>query len=230
MRHEIWEGSRLLHTPNLLVVGLPMGYETWPMIGWWDHLFDGINIDWGYKQIRCILGELQCIVVSCDRFPLFQRPLTASLLHSPCTVQETVKQSRRAETRSIWPNAHLLYNGQHYTYTITWAQIPLNPLLIEMFWWTMKIYLYLLSFVGTEMARAFEILPHRRHSTIYLSYSILWLLLTSQHKEWVIIFNSLSVDSGQRGPNSPYKPCNNSLYIGIIIVPHIDNTQSTGHN
>ena len=28
----------------------------------------------------------------------------------------------------------------------------------------------------------------------------------------------------------PYKPYNHSLYIGIIIFPHIDNTQSTGHN
>ena len=48
--------------------------------------------------------------------------------------------------------------------------------------------------------------------------------------EWAIKFNSLSGDSGQRGPYSPYKPCNHSLYIGIIIFPHIDNTQSTDHN
>ena len=48
--------------------------------------------------------------------------------------------------------------------------------------------------------------------------------------EWVIKFNSLSGDSRQQGPYSPYKLCNHSLYIGIIIFPHIDNTQSTGHN
>ena len=47
---------------------------------------------------------------------------------------------------------------------------------------------------------------------------------------WVIKFNGLSGDSGQRGPYSPYKPCNHSLYIGIIIFPQIDNPQSTGHN
>ena len=41
---------------------------------------------------------------------------------------------------------------------------------------------------------------------------------------WVIWFNGLSGDSGQRGPYSPYKLCNHSLYIGIIIFPHIDNT------
>ena len=48
--------------------------------------------------------------------------------------------------------------------------------------------------------------------------------------EWVIKFNSLSGDSRQWGPYSPYKPCNHSLYIGIIIFPNIDNPQSAGHN
>ena len=47
--------------------------------------------------------------------------------------------------------------------------------------------------------------------------------------EWVIEFNALSVDSGQWGPYSPHKPCNHSLYIGIIIFPHIDNSQSKGY-
>ena len=46
--------------------------------------------------------------------------------------------------------------------------------------------------------------------------------------EWVIKFNGLSGDSGQRGPYSPYKPCNHSLYIGIIIFPHLThNLQAT---
>ena len=48
--------------------------------------------------------------------------------------------------------------------------------------------------------------------------------------EWVSEFNDLSGDSGQRGPYSPYEQCNHSLYIGIIIFPHIDNTQSTDNN
>ena len=43
-------------------------------------------------------------------------------------------------------------------------------------------------------------------------------------------FNSLSGDSGQRGPYSQYKLYSHSLYIGIAVFPHIDNTQSTGHN
>ena len=47
---------------------------------------------------------------------------------------------------------------------------------------------------------------------------------------WVIKFNSLSRDSGHWGPSSPYKQCNHSLYIGIIIFPHIYNPQSTDHN
>ena len=48
--------------------------------------------------------------------------------------------------------------------------------------------------------------------------------------EWVIKFNSLSGDSRQRGSYSPYKLCSHSLYIAIIIFPHIDNPQSIGHN
>ena len=48
--------------------------------------------------------------------------------------------------------------------------------------------------------------------------------------EWVINLNSLFGDSGHWGPYSPYKPCNYSLYIGIIIFPHINNTQSAGYN
>ena len=42
--------------------------------------------------------------------------------------------------------------------------------------------------------------------------------------EWVIKFNCLFGDSGHGGPCSPYKPCNHSLYIGIITFPHIENT------
>ena len=42
--------------------------------------------------------------------------------------------------------------------------------------------------------------------------------------EWVIKFNGLFGDTGHWGPCSPYKPCNHSLYIGIIIFPHTDNT------
>ena len=41
--------------------------------------------------------------------------------------------------------------------------------------------------------------------------------------EWVIKFNGLSRDSRQWGPYRPYKLCNHSPYIGIIIFPHIDN-------
>ena len=38
------------------------------------------------------------------------------------------------------------------------------------------------------------------------------------------------MDSGQQGPYNSYKPCIDNLYIGIIIFPHTDNTQSTGYN
>ena len=51
--------------------------------------------------------------------------------------------------------------------------------------------------------------------------------LIKQVSEWVIKFNRLFGNSGQPGP---YKSSNHSLYIGIIIFPHINNPQSTGHN
>ena len=44
--------------------------------------------------------------------------------------------------------------------------------------------------------------------------------------EWVIKINGLFGKSGHWGPCSPYKPCNNNLYIGIIIFSHIGNTVS----
>ena len=50
-----------------------------------------------------------------------------------------------------------------------------------------------------------------------------------QVSESAIKFNRLFGDSGYRGPCSPYKQCNYSLYIGIIIFSHIDNTQCAGH-
>ena len=37
-------------------------------------------------------------------------------------------------------------------------------------------------------------------------------------------------NSSQQGPNNQFKLCNHNLCIGIIIFPHIDNTQSTGYN
>ena len=55
-----------------------------------------------------------------------------------------------------------------------------------------KTYLHFVSFLN-ETAQVVEIL--------FLG------------REWVIRF--LSGDNGQRGPYSPYKPCNHSLYTGI---------------
>ena len=59
-----------------------------------------------------------------------------------------------------------------------------------------------------------------------------WRIRISHMKvsEWVIYFNGLFENSGHRGPYSPYKPRNYSLYVEIIIFPHIDNTQFIGYN
>ena len=59
------------------------------------------------------------------------------------------------------------------------------------------------------------------------SISAIFSQITS---DWVIKFHGISWDIGQWGPYNPCKLCINSLYIGIIIFPHINNTQSTGHN
>ena len=61
----------------------------------------------------------------------------------------------------------------------------------------------------------------------YSNFKIWPWKIQGQGHEWLIKFNSLSGNRRQRGPYSPYKLCNHSLYIGIIIFPHIDNTQST---
>ena len=45
------------------------------------------------------------------------------------------------------------------------------------------------------------------------------IIFHSIMSEWVIKFNSLSGDSGQRGPYSPHQPSNHSLYNGFIIFP-----------
>ena len=51
-----------------------------------------------------------------------------------------------------------------------------------------------------------------------------------RERERDIKFIGLSGDRGHHGPYSPYKPCNNNLYIGIVNFPHIDNPKSTDYN
>ena len=46
-------------------------------------------------------------------------------------------------------------------------------------------------------------------------------IMKKQVSECVIKFNSLSWDSGQRGPYILYKQCYHSLYIGVTNFPHI---------
>ena len=58
----------------------------------------------------------------------------------------------------------------------------------------------------------------------------LWAVWESGMSKWVIEFNGLFWDSGHRYQCSPYKLCNDNLYIGITSFLQVDNTQSTGHN
>ena len=58
----------------------------------------------------------------------------------------------------------------------------------------------------------------------------LWNSFHISQGEREIKFIGLFENRGHRGPYSPYKPFNHNLYIGIIIFPHIDNPQYTGHD
>ena len=100
--------ARLLQSPNLVALGMPVGYETWPhplVIGW--------------SKNRLGLPQSQWIVSSCDRweFPLvfFCFVFFRGHRQSPCTAltagkclplglcKETVKQSRIPVHMSLEP-------------------------------------------------------------------------------------------------------------------------------
>ena len=89
--------------------------------------------------------------------------------------------------------------------------------------WALKISLFYKKHIFQCMGNA----PPDTLLTMFGSCMCMRLAL--ERSEWVIKFNGLSGDSRQRGPYSPYK-LTISLYIGIIIFPHVENTQSTGHN
>ena len=58
---------------------------------------------------------------------------------------------------------------------------------------------------------------------IYVYPIFKWITLT--WREWLSLTNSLFVRY-----QGPYKPCDDNLYIGIIISPSIYNIQCTDHN
>ena len=104
---------------------------------------------------------------------------------------------------------------------ILFSRISIQECLISLVWkWSMsKIS------VSSDTHRAWQILVITGISIRPQGYILKTLKFILK---WVIEFNGFSGDSRQRGPYSPYKPCNQSLYIGIIIFLHI-NVQSTGH-
>ena len=74
--------TRLLHSPSLLAVGLPVGYETLPPTGWsWsmDLWFADLNIDWETYRLHWIMGSRDHAV---GISTVFQMPLTVPL-YSP---------------------------------------------------------------------------------------------------------------------------------------------------
>ena len=69
--------ARLLHSPNRVAVGLSVGYETCPPIGW-HHPF---VIHWSKCKLR--LPQSQCIVGSQDLWEFLT--FFSGLWQSPCT-------------------------------------------------------------------------------------------------------------------------------------------------
>ena len=108
-----------------------------------------------------------------------------------------------------------------------WVNYRLNGFLSSQYWETIRntnIYFCFLKRNSTGWyLTLFTPMIHMHGSSLLIQHqSIIHALSVQELSEWVIKFNSLSRDSGQRGPYSPYKPCNHSLYNGIIIFTRID--------
>ena len=84
---------------------------------------------------------------------------------------------------------------------------------------------YVISYLNIAMAQGTQILPLGGGVCVWVSEWVSeWV--GGWVSEWVSERASerasLTVFLGQRTPCGPYKPCNHSLYIGIIIFPHIN--------
>ena len=110
---------RLLQSLSLVAVGLSVGYETWLVLSavWLADL----NIDGETPWLHWILGNLQCVVGSCDWWKFL--PCSKAHWQSPCTAptagiylplglcKETVKESIWCEDSGGWgmePSVHPL--------------------------------------------------------------------------------------------------------------------------
>ena len=110
------------------------------------------------------------------------------------------------------------------------------PTFVELIWGNMnKIYLYFISFTGTDMAQVVEILPRGSQGLLYVAQSITWLLM-----RWrlllIYIPRHISVsalkliEAWQKwstfcGKDSHMKIFNESLYISFVPKEWIDKSK-----
>ena len=104
--HQVAHGYRLLHSPSLVSIGLSVGYETWPAIGWY-HAF---VIGWSKYRLGLPSVPLYYGLTWPVGIPtIFQTPVTVPL-HSrngrqmPVVraVQGTVKESNMGGVLGGW--------------------------------------------------------------------------------------------------------------------------------
>ena len=110
---QVWSWSRLIHSPNLVAIGLSVGYDTWDPIGWY-HAF---MIDWSKYRLGLPSAPLHYGLMWLVGIPtVFHTPVTVPF-HSPNGVcKGIVKESSPAKATKV---NHWCYLGsgpkQHQT-------------------------------------------------------------------------------------------------------------------
>ena len=137
--------------------------------------------------------------------------------HEMCSTYSTKPQIKGGGHKKIKGPAHMVEGGHH----LRKAPSPHPHIFMQRVenvkqFWTVKQSRYKCRCRGWRLWKQSEIWSSLGNHCLYVP-----LMLRQWVSEWVIKFNGLSGDSGQWGP---YKLCNHSFYIGIIIFPHIDNT------
>ena len=133
-----------------------------------------------------------------------QRPVmwNFDVFFDPCLNKQLSKQSWgwwfETSSRSLWRCCY------DQCVEIHWAKSKMLPLIIFLMKKHRMLYLSIIAHIVRTL------------SCFCCGNWLKKLLgLYSLRSEWAIKFSSLSGDSGQQGPYSPYKLRNHSLYIGI---------------
>ena len=89
-----------------------------------------------------------------------------------------------------------------------------------------------LIYIFYEQTSALKMVAKTKYDDVmtWIRFQNHWPFVKGIHRvsEWLGL--TAFWDSGHKGPCSPYKPYNYNPYIGIIIVPYINSTQTTGYN